>query len=366
MEHTESVMAAMSTAMTQAAPAWRCWVITDGTKGMEVQSCGLAEAMDLATRRILLEPPALLRHCPRLGRIPVIDRLLLPAMISEIAEQHGWPDLLIATGRRMAGLSIAIRSVARSAGAGTRTIQIQDPRLPAQLFDRLVIPSHDRLRAENILLSTGSLGQPQRKISSTTDIASAQPSQADTQQQTAITALPRPRILVLIGGSNRRYAVVAADINRLAERLADIAERCSASLIILPSRRSPPQTAAILAEHLTGQSAYIWDQDQNHTNPYPLVLQDADAIIVTSDSVNMTSEACSTGKPVFTYAIRQETGRIGRFHAQMQQAGHSRMLPDSASPANIFASPAAAPLDETRRIASLLLEWLESSGEKTG
>ena len=72
-----------------------------------------------------------------------------------------------------------------------------------------------------------------------------------------------------------------------------------------------------------------------------MILGIADAVIVTSDSVNMVSEAASTGKPVMIAYWTAETGRIAKFHQTMQRAGHT--LPLAAN----LPKQAFVPLDET-------------------
>ena len=61
-------------------------------------------------------------------------------------------------------------------------------------------------------------------------------------------------------------------------------------------------------------------------NPYPGILATADAVIVTSDSINMVSEAASTGKPVLIAYWRPETGRIAKFHQTMRDNNHTEPL----------------------------------------
>ena len=68
--------------------------------------------------------------------------------------------------------------------------------------------------------------------------------------------------------------------------------------------------------------------DEHDKNPYPGILGVADAIIVTSDSVNMASEAAITGKPILIAQWQRETGRIGAFHNAMMKAGHTAPLGD--------------------------------------
>ena len=70
----------------------------------------------------------------------------------------------------------------------------------------------------------------------------------------------------------------------------------------------------------------------------------ADAVIVTSDSVNMVSEAASTGKPVLIAYWRAEVGRIAKFHQTMHDGNHTAPL-SKLLPAGPF-----VPLDESAMI----------------
>ena len=136
------------------------WTINDGTAGMRLQAVALANALAAArqpkTRKptitqantpqdFVVTPPPLCRYLPWLSQIwPVaaLDRIL-PSSCPELPVGKEFPNILITCGRRMAGLSIAIRRLARCHGAPTRTIHIQDPRLPARYFDILIVPQHD-------------------------------------------------------------------------------------------------------------------------------------------------------------------------------------------------------------------------------
>ena len=76
---------------------------------------------------------------------------------------------------------------------------------------------------------------------------------------------------------------------------------------------------------VTTPSYWIWDPEEDE-NPYPGLLDLATVVVVTSDSVNMTSEACLSGKPVYRYDFRNEKGRIGMFHRIMDEGGYTKPL----------------------------------------
>ena len=315
------------------------WVISDGTKGMEVQSIGLATRMGLDLTIIRLSPPSLLRSMPRMGALPLMG---LPQAIKPYAEK-GWPDVIITTGKRMAGLSILLRRLSKGQ---SKTIHIQDPKLPPRLFDVMIVPSHDKCRGDNVLVTTGSLNAltPEKIKTAASDVPEL------------ITILPKPLIVFMIGGSNRRYSVGEAELYRLGEYASALAHATESSVAFVPSRRSSELAAQCIRKMMgrgliTTPSYWIWDPDEDD-NPYPGILEHAAAVVVTSDSVNMTCEACLSGKPVYRYDFREEQGRIGLFHRVMDEGGYTRPLePITAS---TFPGEAGQYLDETSRIAAIL------------
>lgn len=317
------------------ADAKTAWVLTDGTKGMEVQSMGLAERMGLDVLRIELTPPSIARHFPRLAPF-----MPMPSAIREAARQ-GWPDVIITTGRRMAGLSIMSRY---KSGGRSKTIHIQDAKLPPSLFDHVIVPSHDRLRGENVLVTTGSLNALTQETISKASQTVPEP----------IRRMKKPLIVFLIGGSNRRYRVEMHDYQVLAEYASALGIGTESGLVFIPSRRSLADAARGIRkgiENSWGDPEY-WIWDGSGGNPYPGILDWADVIVVTSDSVNMTSEACFTGKAVYTYDFREETGRIALFHRIMQEGAYTRSTGILNS--YNFTVDSGKKLDETGRIARLL------------
>ena len=112
----------------------------------------------------------------------------------------------------------------------------------------------------------------------------------------------------------------------MAKRLADFATKTGASLALIPSRRTPANLMTQLTAALGSLPYAVMDQAEN--NPYSGILGIVDAVIVTSDSVNMISEATITGLPVLIAEWQSETGRIGAFHDAMMAAGHIAPMRD--------------------------------------
>ena len=100
---------------------------------------------------------------------------------------------------------------------------------------------------------------------------------------------------------------------------------------------------ALLRDGLAGLPCRFWDG--TGTNPYFAYLGLADGFVVTADSVNMVSEAASTGKPVHVFDLDGGSAKFQRFHDRLRAAGVTRPF------AGRLERWSYAPLDDTRRVA---------------
>ena len=321
----------------RAVSGLECWVLTDGTIGMEVQGVGLARAIGIEPIVETIRPNPVLRLMPGLGRIP----LVAPAVSGGDPLTPPWPDLVISCGRRTAGASIAIRARSRRKSF---TVHIQDPRISPSAFDVLVVPDHDPAKGPGVIRTVGALNR----------LTKEGVAEAAGELDRRLPHLPYPRVAVNIGGSNKRYDFSEAQVERFAQALNEMAERDGAGLIIATSRRTDARTKDILARVLTGPNVWLWRGPDDGPNPYPGCLGLADAIVVTSDSVNMVSEACWTGKPVLVSAIEPESGRLARFHEQLRERGMTRVFQGRLERWDY------TPLDETARVAEAIRPMLEN------
>jgi len=302
------------------------WVLSDGAAGMRLQAIALGDALvavdtnnQTSLADIILTLPWWARRLPRLANILPLSwlRAGLQSASLQLDLTAGMPDIAITCGRRMAGISLAIRRLGRASQAGTRTIHIQDPRLPADYFDVLVVPQHDPARGPNIVTSLASLNR----------LNNSKIKQAARRLASKWTSLPTPVVAVMLGGANRRYHISAEMADGMAARLADFAAKTGASLAMITSRRTPLGLLDRLTSALDKTRYAVLDPHDD--NPYPGILGIADAVIVTSDSVNMISEATVTGLPVLIAEWRRESGRIGSFCDAMIAAGHCAPLADT-------------------------------------
>jgi len=322
-----------STPGTQGTSA-RIWVVSDGTAGMRLQSVALAEAMVRARPGwtfddFIITPHPLIRALPRLGAmLPGLP--LYGATQATNAGGRGalarrphagrYPEILITCGRRMAGYALALKRRARAGGQPMQIVQLQDPRLSPHLFDAVLVPRHDRVRAPNVLVTTGSLNR--LTLASIHTAMMEMPSRwLETTRRTAVA--------VMLGGDNRRYRVTPEMGDAMADRLAAFARASGAMLMIMASRRTPDGLVEQVCTKLPPDAVML--PQKGEPNVYPGILGMAQAVIVSADSVNMVTEAAVTGKPVMIAPWQPataanpsgEAGRIRAFHEHMLAGGHS-------------------------------------------
>jgi len=301
-------------------PLPSCWVVAEGIVGMQNQAMGLAEALGLPyTLKTVVRPKGFWQQ------LKLDAQGFVPP----------WPDLLISCGRQGGAVSVAIRK----ANAGkTFIVHIQDPHISPNQFDAVIVPMHDRLRGDNVLVTQGAIHR----------ITNEKLENAALHFRPLLASLPRPLICVLIGGKNRRQNLSATSVRDLADKLSVAARNSGGSLAITPSRRTGAANENLLRQYLEGVPSYIWDGQGE--NPYFGMLALADAIVVTSDSISMISEACFTGKPVYIYELPNGGKRHKQFLEDFTRKGMTRPFTGKVETWNY------QPLDETYRAAVFVYE----------
>ncbi|MFX4224084.1 MAG: mitochondrial fission ELM1 family protein [Thalassobaculum sp.] len=316
-----------------------CWVLTDGTVGMRIQCLGLADAAGLTPLIKRIHPSLLLRALPQAGTWPGV-----PATAGGDPIAEPWPDVVISCGRRTAGAALAVRRLATRGGTVPFLAHIQDPRIDPKHFDLLIVPEHDPARGPNVVTTLGALNpQAPEKLQE-----AARPWLTETAD------LPRPLIAVNVGGSNKRYDFSPDAVSRFVEALKGLAASTGGSLLVACSRRTDDATRAALATGLADVPGIVWTGEGE--NPYLAFLHLCDALVVTSDSVNMASEALATGKPVHIATVEPESGRLAAFHGRLRELGYTRPFEGRLETWQYD------PLLETARVGALLADRLAAHG----
>ena len=268
--------------MTATYP--RIWVLLGHRKGDNNQLLALAQGLGLPfeTRSLRYN---------QLRRLP--KSILGESLISVLPEarrslEPPWPDLVLGIGHRSVPVGRYIR---QASGGRTKIVQLGNPRLDPQHFDLVItMPQYGLRSAGNVLRLPLAMASPHPE------------EKATAEELDYLDALPRPHRLMVMGGANRFWRVDAGDVAKAAETLMSRSERDGGTMIAVGSPRTTNDVAAAVAEAVAGTRHKFVTGNMPR---YLCLLQDADEIHVTADSVSMLSEAIFTGKPVGMIPVRQ-------------------------------------------------------------
>lgn len=302
---------------------------------MQAQAEGLAQALATLSGGTFTPVRA---HLPAAAKLlpPTLARLFSRTDTS--THPTPAPDIVIGCGA--AGQAAALAAKARH---NAYAICVQRPSGSAAQFDAIIAPRHDYLRhppPANTLTTLGAIGRITPALLAARRAQAKQRFPADKQ------------IAVLLGGSNRAYQMHAPT---LAAQLQRVATRSGATLLLTPSRRTPPQVLPHLRATL-GASHYFWDGTGD--NPYLDILAAADGFCITADSVNMLSEASASGRGIYLLPLpprrsiraRRAARKFTAFHTALEQRGNLRPFTDTYE---FFTAP---PLSEAETAAAAIWE----------
>ncbi len=311
------------------------WAVSDGRAGIESQVMGLAEAVARLTPAEVVSKR--LKFKGLYGKLPAPLQLSPRQFLAKDSAQlePPWPDLWIGAGRLATTFALSMR---KWTDGKTYVVQVQDPRWPAQLFDLLVPPRHDRVPGDNVV---SIIGSPHR-VTSERLKSELQPFAK------AFKALPKPLVAVLIGGKSRAHDLSPARAIAMVDEIASSVSKAGGSVLVTMSRRTPDDARQLIAHRLKQLPGVVWDGQG--PNPYFAFLAAADHILVTEDSANMATEAAATGKPVHILAMDGHSKKFARFHAELRDLGAARPFTGALD------SWSYEPLNETERAAGEILK----------
>lgn len=300
----------------------RAWIISDGVAGHLAITQGIANVLGLKAEVKGVNPGFPWRHLAPFG----------PADPGELKSllAKPLPDIVLGAGRQTVPF---VRALKR---AGGFTVLFQSPRASLSSAHVVWAPTHDGLQGSNVI---STLTPPHRFTLQTLDALRREVPQA-------IASLPSPKVALLIGGPGAGYRYSPHTIRIFGELVREVAA-IAGSLLISPSRRTPADLLAVIDEETHEVPRILLRSDG--PNLYPYFLASADFFIVTADSVNMTGEACATGKPVFVFSPPGGRGKFRRFHAALQAHGATRPLPE---PMQSLARWSYEPLASAEQVAA--------------
>ena len=266
---------------------------------MENQSIALAKMLNNNFKLVHCNPPFFLKKFPLLGKI------YTPYFLQHKLKANVLPTIIITTGRRMAGSSIAVKSFLKN---NVKTIHIQDPKLSLNNFDLLLIPEHDRIEGKNVIQTKGALSFFDEKDIKKLDDPSL--NKIKTKNNT---------VLLMVGGNSKGQKPQNSEYYNLSTKVINGVKNIDAQLIVTVSRRTPNKAIKILQSTFSKHLRDFKIFSPNENNLYPQILKIIDYIIVTSDSVNMISEIATLSKPLFISHFSRENKKISFFISNLKE-----------------------------------------------
>ena len=313
-----------------------CLIISDGTEGMENQSMALATSLGFKTNLLKTKPFWLCRLFPTL----LAGRFKIPLSNNDTILKSKNSKILITCGRRMAGISIGLKRIYKNNNKKIFTIHIQNPNIASTYFDLLVVPEHDNLTGENIIVSEGSLHLVDKK-----NIKIA-------YHKLSIRHLKilKEHIVVLIGGNTRTQKITSEYANKFISEIKRIQKIFNSKIVLCPSRRTPENLLKYFKDKKPEN--IIIAAKKNNENPYPGIIYNAKLIIATTDSINLLSEAIGSGKSVFVFDLFKPIKRKKIYVQKLLSKGkikYSDLINDS----NLFFNEVQS-MNEAERISKLI------------
>ncbi|MDR0369020.1 MAG: mitochondrial fission ELM1 family protein [Candidatus Peribacteria bacterium] len=258
------------------------WVLFDNKVGSNKQSLALAENLggNIIIKNIkytkFIKIPNFIRGSSLIG----IDTKNSNDFSTD------YPDIVIATGRRLASVLLHIKKHSKK----TKIIAVLKPDLNLNKFDIVILPNHDNVHGKNIINFNGSLANFDKN-----DIE-----KECKKWEEVFNNYKRPLVSILLGGDNKNKKFSPTKMKNFVEKIITAKN----SVLITTSRRTSDECIESIKKSIESKSNvyfYDWKKNQGQDNPYTAMLWSADFLVITGDSISMIVESCTTGKPVYIY-----------------------------------------------------------------
>jgi mitochondrial fission protein ELM1 len=277
--------------MPQHSPA-RIWALLGPHRGDNNQIVALANALGLPFEEKILSYNPLRRIPPAIlgATFASVD-----AKCRKLIEGEP-PELTISTGLRSVPV---VRELRRRSGGRTRSVHLGYPRVSPRHFDLVVpTPEYPVPDAPNVMRVPFAL-TPHRE-------RAVEPSDRDL-----LNAYPQPRRLFLIGGPTLYWELPIERMTAALRQLLRAAQGDGGSVLAVGSPRTPVELLEAIRQTLEASAVPFLFEPGDGPPAYPSLIEAADQIFVTMDSVAMVADAVTTGKPVGLVPIAQSgLGRL--------------------------------------------------------
>lgn len=318
------------------------WVLADDRPGNYSQAIGLAAALKrpYEIKKINYNLFSKLPNFLKLDRLWGLDKKSKLDTINQSIS----PKIIISAGRKTAPIALYLKKHY----GDVFIIQIMNPDINLRKFDLVILPKHDEIKeSDNVITSIGALGR----------IDDSLLEEEYKKFATLIARIKSPKIGLLVGGSSKHGKFKLDRGKELIAMVSDIVSKTEANLLISTSRRTDGEIVLELKNEFDNDKNLFFEWKPGQPNPYFAILQAADCLIVTGDSISMCSEVCSLGKPVYIFNPSEIcSAKHLKLHDDLFIGGYAKALNHNLD--NIFFDQKNR-LNETNRIGIRINKVLE-------
>lgn len=276
----------------------RVWVLIGHKPGDNAQMRRLAEAVGwpAVEKKIAVRPEWETAKPKIRPALDHVDRARSDAL------EAPWPELVIASGRRLAAVALWIK---QQASGRTRIVMVGLPRQRRADFDLLVVAS------QYVVAAAGNVAQHDLPLLAVDPVAVER---AVERWRPRFAGLARPLIALLLGGPTGGLRFDVESVARLFEAARAQAVAAGGSLFVTTSRRTPaPVVEWLRGACKSGVVLHVFDAAAPaDENPYHALLGSADHFVVTSDSLSMLVEVARLGRPLSIALLEGDPGPVER------------------------------------------------------
>lgn len=221
------------------------------------------------------------------------------AYLKDIKDAQEPPDYVVSFCENTAPYAASIKKILSPVAQKPITaIQIRDPKQRYEEFDVIAVPHFEAIDYH---------GSNRLDIGGVPHNVTAENMRAGyALWQDALSPFKGHfTIAVLLGGDVPRIGALTEDMAReFGKEINHLAKEHHACLLVTNSFRTNEASWKAFMGEITDVPAFFHDvrMDKQNTlraNPYQGMLEAADAVVVTADSMSMCSEIAATGKPLF-------------------------------------------------------------------
>jgi mitochondrial fission protein ELM1 len=312
----------------------RIWTVSERKAGTLTQCLGVARYIDPDPNKVVIE-----KKLPRWRR-----GLLSP--YRKLAQPE--PDIIISCGYMAPRHVVAIAEACR---VRPLTVHLQTPHKFAKFYDMAFISRHNWSEEKSRQPTFHQmLGVPHQFTQARID-------DIRPPARARWATGGRPVIAVLVGGPNGAYRFEDETLGDLVDSVCALAA-AGWTVLVSTSRRSHPSMLTRLLE-LQVDHVFVWDR--NGENPYAEFIAAADAFLITKDTITMTCEALTTGKPVYIFDLpKTPSKKLDEFEWFHNDLANTLKLTRPFH--GVVETYPYSPPDEARRIAGAIVETLSKTG----